>query len=47
MTTFTVGTIGPQPAVIRAEGMWECYLSDPGAEPDPDTWRTLIVWPLA
>jgi effector-binding domain-containing protein len=30
-----------------AEGMWETYLSDPGAEPDPSTWRTLIVWPLA
>jgi effector-binding domain-containing protein len=37
----------------RAEGlalghaMWESYLSDPSAEPDPNTWRTLIVWPLA
>ena len=30
-----------------AEGMWESYLSDPSAEPDPATWRTLIVWPLA
>jgi effector-binding domain-containing protein len=30
-----------------AEGMWESYLSDPSAEPDPNTWRTLIVWPLA
>lgn len=30
-----------------AAGMWESYLSDPGAEPDPSTWRTLIVWPLA
>jgi effector-binding domain-containing protein len=30
-----------------AEGMWESYLSDPGAEPDPSTWRTLITWPLA
>jgi effector-binding domain-containing protein len=30
-----------------AEGMWECYLSDPSAEPDPSTWRTQIVWPLA
>jgi effector-binding domain-containing protein len=30
-----------------AEGMWESYLSDPGAEPDPSTWRTRIVWPLA
>ena len=30
-----------------AEGMWEQYVSDPAAEPDPATWRTLIVWPLA
>ena len=30
-----------------AEGMWEQYVSDPSAEPDPATWRTLIVWPLA
>ena len=29
-----------------AEGMWESYLSDPGAEPDPTTWRTQIVWPV-
>ena len=27
--------------------MWESYLSDPGNEPDPQTWRTLIVWPTA
>jgi effector-binding domain-containing protein len=26
--------------------MWECYLSDPSAEPDPSTWRTRIVWPI-
>ncbi len=30
-----------------AEGMWETYVSDPSAEPDPSTWRTLITWPLA
>lgn len=29
-----------------AAGMWESYLSDPRSEPDPNTWRTLIVWPL-
>jgi len=29
-----------------ASGMWECYLSDPRTEPDPNTWRTKIVWPL-
>ena len=27
--------------------MWECYLSDPQAEPDPATWRTLVVVPIA
>jgi effector-binding domain-containing protein len=29
-----------------AEGMWESYLSDPRAEPDPNTWRTRVVWPV-
>jgi effector-binding domain-containing protein len=27
--------------------MWESYLTDPGAEPDPAKWRTLISWPVA
>lgn len=27
--------------------MWESYLSDPEAEPDPATWRTQICWPVA
>jgi effector-binding domain-containing protein len=26
--------------------MWEVYWSDPGAEPDPSTWRTEILVPL-
>lgn len=34
---------GVEPAV----GMWESYLSDPEVEPDPTTWRTRIIWPLA
>jgi effector-binding domain-containing protein len=29
-----------------ATGMWESYLSDPSAEPDPATWQTLISWPV-
>jgi effector-binding domain-containing protein len=28
------------------EGMWESYLSDPDAEPDPANWLTRITWPL-
>lgn len=27
--------------------MWESYLSDPVAEPDPATWRTRIMWSVA
>lgn len=30
-----------------ADVMWECYLSDPEAEPDPATWRTQVCWPVA
>ena len=30
-----------------ADCMWESYLSDPDAEPDPTTWQTLIRWPVA
>ena len=26
--------------------MWESYLSDPQAEPDPANWRTLVVRPV-
>jgi effector-binding domain-containing protein len=33
---------GLRPATL----MWECYLSDPRAEPDPAAWRTEIFWPL-
>lgn len=30
-----------------AGSMWEYYLSDPATEPDPATWKTLVVWPVA
>ena len=30
-----------------AEMMWEVYLSDPQNQPDPATWRTQIMWPVA
>ncbi len=26
--------------------MWESYLTDPSAEPNPENWRTQITWPL-
>lgn len=29
------------------EKMWEVYLSDPKAEPDPTKWKTEIFWPVA
>lgn len=40
-------------AWIRAQGltpsdtMWELYEAGPGSDPDPATWRTRIVWPVA
>lgn len=30
-----------------ASHMWESYLTDPAADPDPATWQTRITWPLA
>jgi effector-binding domain-containing protein len=32
--------------LVPAAGMWESYLSDPGAEHDPSAWRTRIVCPV-
>lgn len=29
-----------------ADVMWEQYLSDPAAEPDPAQWRTMVGWPV-
>ncbi|MGZ4982183.1 MAG: GyrI-like domain-containing protein [Methylobacter sp.] len=28
------------------ESLWECYLTDPEFNPDPDTWRTELNRPL-
>ncbi|MGZ4955913.1 MAG: GyrI-like domain-containing protein [Methylobacter sp.] len=28
------------------ESLWECYLTDPESNPDPDTWRTELNRPL-
>jgi effector-binding domain-containing protein len=25
---------------------WEVYWTDPGQEPDPEKWRTEVIWPL-
>jgi effector-binding domain-containing protein len=30
-----------------ADAMWEVYLSDPSRQPDPETWRTEVWWPVA
>jgi effector-binding domain-containing protein len=49
----TIGrTYGELQAWIEARGrkpsavMWEHYLTDPEAQPDPSTWRTEVVWPV-
>jgi len=34
---------GATPAGI----VWEYYLSDPEKQPDPATWQTRVVWPVA
>lgn len=45
-------TYGELTAWARGEGhqlrgaMWESYLSDPSAQPDPSTWQTRIAWPI-
>ena len=36
-----------QEGLQPASGMWECYLTDPAAEPDQSKWQTKIVWPIA
>lgn len=33
--------------LIPGDVMWESYLSDPGTDPDPAHWRTLVSWPVA
>jgi len=25
---------------------WECYLTDPAENPDPNTWKTEVFWPI-
>ena len=31
---------------IPAGRMWECYLSDPQIEKDPEKWMTRMYWPV-
>ena len=33
--------------LVPGAGLWECYLTDPGASPDPASWRTELNCPLA
>jgi AraC family transcriptional regulator len=33
-------------SLIPTMPMWEVYLTDPGTDPDPATWRTEICWPV-
>lgn len=30
-----------------ADSMWEYYLTDPEQQPDPATWQTRVIWPVA
>ena len=33
--------------LVQQEEMWERYEAGPQSDPDPLTWRTRIVWPVA
>lgn len=37
---------GAQRGARPSDTFWEVYLSDPGAEPDPNQWRTQLVQPV-
>ena len=32
--------------LVAEETLWETYLTDPSAEPDPSKWITELTWPL-
>lgn len=40
------GWIGER-RLVEAPTLWEVYLTDPSADPDPATWRTELNQPLA
>ncbi|HZJ02996.1 MAG TPA: GyrI-like domain-containing protein [Thermoleophilia bacterium] len=31
---------------VQGDGPWEVYVTDPLKDPDPDHWRTHIIWPI-
>lgn len=46
-TYDAVMTFMKEEGLEPADAMWEVYLSDPAAQPDPATWRTEVWWPVA
>jgi effector-binding domain-containing protein len=38
--------VAEQTDLVAKDEMWEEYLTDPSAEPDPTTWQTRIVQPV-
>jgi effector-binding domain-containing protein len=41
-----MGWAGEQGLQRQGDDFWEVYLTDPGTEPDPSTWRTQLVQPI-
>ncbi len=46
-TYTTVAEWMQQEHVTPSSVMWEEYLAGPDSDPDPSTWRTRIVYPIA
>lgn len=36
-----------QQGLTPAGAPWECYLTDPAENPDPNQWKTEVFWPLS
>lgn len=43
---FALGEYVRQNQFETAGLCWEEYVTDPGAEPDPSNWQTLVCWPV-
>ncbi len=43
---FALGEFVRQNRLETAGLCWEEYITDPGAEPDPSKWQTLVCWPV-